>query len=99
MDTINLNNISIIRNIKTLSFQNTTILNEQCLIYLDNIINLDLFNTKIKDISTLTYNQSLKTLIIDKDIYLNNKDIINIMIKNNINILNDSNQKVVDAYE
>ena len=99
MDTIDLEDYSLIRNIESLSFTNTKIKNAEKLIFMDKIINLDLFNSGINDLSIFINMDTLKTLVIDEKTAINNKDIVEILINNGVNVVNDSNQSVVMYYE
>ena len=96
---IDLNDINIIRNIETLSFTNTKIINEEKLIFMDKIIYLDLFNTKITDLSILINMEYLKVLVIDEELAKSNKEIIKQLIEKGIKVVNDSNQSVVIYFE
>ena len=96
---IDLNDINIIRNIETLSFTNTKIINEEKLIFMDKIIYLDLFNTRITDLSILINMEYLKVLVIDEELAKSNKEIIKQLIEKGIKVVNDSNQSVVIYFE
>lgn len=96
---IDLNDINIIRNIETLSFTNTKITNEEKLIFMDKIIYLDLFNTRITDLSILINMEYLKVLVIDEELAKSNKEIIKQLIEKGIKVVNDSNQSVVIYFE
>ncbi len=96
---IDLNDINIIRNIETLSFTNTKITNEEKLIFMDKIIYLDLFNTRITDLSILINMEYLKVLVIDEELAKSNKEIIKQLIEKGIKVVNDSNKSVVIYFE
>ena len=96
---IDLNDINIIRNIETLSFTNTKIINAEKLIFMDKIIYLDLFNTRITDLSILINMEYLKVLVIDEELAKSNKEIIKQLIEKGIKVVNDSNQSVVIYFE
>lgn len=99
MEEVDLDRISIIRNIKNISFMNTKIIGEEKLIFLDKVINLCLFGSGIDNIDTLVENESLKTLVIDKNIYLKNKECVDYLINRGVSVVDDMNQNVVNAYE
>ena len=99
MKEINLDDISIIRIIKNINFINTKIINEDRLIYLDKIEKLSLYGTDIKNIDTLVENKTLKLLMIDKDIYQNNKDVVSYLINRGVRVVDDLGHSVVNDYE
>lgn len=96
---VDLDQISIIRVLESLSLINTTVLNEDKMIYMDKIINLNLYGTSIKSIDTLIGNETLKTLVIDEDIYNNNKEVVRVLKDRGISVVNEMNQDVESAYE
>ena len=89
LGTIDLDDISVIRNIENISFNNTEVLNEEKLIFLDKVVKLCLAGTGIKKIDTLIANETLEYLVIDEDIYKNNI--------NEVKELNSRGVKVVDS--
>lgn len=98
VNDINLDYFPNIKTIRNLSFFNTKIINEDKLIILDKIEALCLSGTNIKSIDTLTYNETLKTLVIDKEIYESNKVVVEHLIKNGVNVVDYMNQSVESAY-
>ena len=92
LDTVDLDDISVIRNIENISFNNTTVLNEEKLIYLDKIVNLSLANTEIKKIDTLIANETLKCLVIDEDIYKNNVEEVKELNSRGVRVVDMMNQ-------
>lgn len=99
MGIVDLDNISIIRNLETLSLNDTKILNEQKLIFLDAIVNLSLSGTEIKSIDTLVANESLKCLVVDDEIIKNNLSIISVLKGNGVKVVNEKNQEVESYYD
>lgn len=99
IDQVDLNKISVIRNIKNISFMNTKVIGEDKLIFLDKVVNLCLYGTGIENIDTLVENETLRNLVIDKDIYLKNKDSVNYLINRGVSVVDDMNQNVVNSYE
>lgn len=93
MEMVDLKEISTIRVIEDLSLNNTRVLNEDKLIYLDKIINLSIANTKIKNIDTLVANETLKLLVIDDDIFNNNKEVVRELIRRNISVVDMMNRR------
>ena len=66
---------------------------------MDKIIYLDLFNTRITDLSILINMEYLKVLVIDEELAKSNKEIIKQLIEKGIKVVNDSNQSVVIYFE
>ena len=99
VSTINLDYFPNIKNITNLSFMNTKILNSNKLIILDKIENLCLTGTEVESIDTLIEIDTLKTLVIDEEIYNNNKEVVKHLISNNVNVVDYLNRNVVDIYE
>lgn len=99
MGEIDLDIIPIIRNIIDLNFMNTKIVNEDKLIILDKIENLCLDGADVHNIDTLVENESLKTLIIDDNIYNNNKKVIHYLIERGISVSNKYGEEVGDWYD
>lgn len=98
-DEIDLDDLGIIRNVNTLSFTNTKLLNEEKFIFMDKIVYLDLFNTGVKDLSIFMNMDNLKTLVIDEEMAKANKEFVLYMIEKGINVVNDSNQSVVMYFD
>lgn len=98
VNNINLDYLLNIRNIKNISFLNTLVFNEERLITLDKIENLCLSGTNIKNIDTLTENETLKTLVIDKEIYDANKEVVKYLINRGVSVVDYMNQNVESAY-
>ena len=98
-DEIDLDDLGIIRNINTLSFTNTKLLNEEKFIFMDKIVYLDLFNTGVKDLSIFMNMDNLKALVIDEEMAKANKEFVLYMIEKGINVVNDSNQSVVMYFD
>ena len=92
MGTIDLDDISVIRNIENISFNNTRVLNEDKLIFLDKVIKLYLDNTGIKKIDTLIANETLKELVIDEDIYNNNIEEVKVLKSRGVKVTNSMSQ-------
>lgn len=99
MEEIDLKKLVNLEKYKTLSFENTKLINQDYLFYLTNIIKLDLFNTKTEDISILLSLEHLKFLIVDKDIAINNKEFILDLMKKNIIVVDNLNRNVAMYYE
>jgi len=98
VNEIDLDYLTIIKNIKNLSFYNTKTINEDKLIILDKIENLCLAGTEIDSIDTLAYNETLKTLVIDKEIYDKNREVVKHLIYVGVNVIDYMNQNVESAY-
>ena len=98
-DEIDLDDLGIIRNVNTLSFTNTKLLNEEKFIFMDKIVYLDLFNTGVKDLSIFMNMDNLKALVIDEEMAKANKEFVLYMIEKGINVVNDSNQSVVMYFD
>ena len=98
VNEINLEYFPNIKFIENISFLNTKVINEDKLIILDKIKNLCLTGTNIKNIDTLAYNETLKKLVIDKEIYDNNKKVIEQLIKNGVEVVDYMNQEVESIY-
>lgn len=98
-DEIDLDDLGIIRNVNTLSFTNTKLLNEEKFIFMDKIVYLDLFNTGVKDLSIFMNMDNLKALVIDEEMAKANKEFVFYMIEKGINVVNDSNQSVVMYFD
>lgn len=98
VNNINLDYLPNIRNIKNLSFLNTEVFNEEKLITLDKIENLCISGTNIKNIDTLAENDTLKVLVIDKEIYDENKEVVKYLINKKVNVVDYMNQDVESAY-
>lgn len=96
---INLDYFPNLKNIINLSFMNTKVLNSNNLIYLDKIENLCLTNSNIDKIDTLIENETLKTLVIDQEIYKNNKEVIKHLINRGVKVVDYLNRNVVEEYE
>ena len=96
MFSVDLNDISIIRNVVSLSLNNTKVLNEDKMIYMDKIVNLSIVNTGIKNIDTLIGSDTLKTIVIDRDIYKNNVVVVKKLMSNGISVVSETNQ-VIDG--
>ena len=86
MVNVDLDDISIIRNVTSLSLDYSKVLNEKRMIFLDKIENLSLVKTGIESIDTLIANESLKYLIIDEEIAKNNQEAIKELQKNDVNV-------------
>ena len=99
MGEIDLKDISIIRNVTSLSLDNTIVSNEDKMIFLDKIINLSIFNTGIKNIDTLVENDTLKMLVIDEEIYKNNILVVKKLKSRDVLVVNDMNQDVESCYD
>ncbi len=99
IDVIDLNDISIIRDVEELSLNNSKVLNEDKMIYLDKIVNLSIANTGIKNIDTLVANETLKLLVIDDDIYNNNKEVVKALSRRGVQVVDIMNNsyEVSDA--
>ena len=67
-------------------------------ITLDKIENLCLSGTNIKNIDTLTENETLKVLVIDKEIYDDNKEVVRYLINRGVSVVDYMNQDVESAY-
>ena len=98
VNNINLDYLPNIRNITNLSFLNTMVFSEERLITLDKIENLCLSGTNIKNIDTLTENETLKVLVIDKEIYDDNKEVVRYLINRGVSVVDYMNQDVESAY-
>ena len=96
MFSVDLNDISIIRNVVSLSLNNTKVLNEDKMIYMDKIVNLSIVNTGIKNIDTLIGSDTLKTIVIDRDIYKNNVVVVKKLMSNGVSVVSETNQ-VIDG--
>lgn len=96
MFSVDLNDISIIRNVVSLSLNNTKVLNEDKMIYMDKIVNLSIVNTGIKNIDTLIGSDTLKTIVIDRDIYKNNMVVVKKLMSNGVSVVSETNQ-VIDG--
>ena len=99
IDVIDLNDISIIRDVEELSLNNSKVLNEDKMIYLDRIVNLSIANTGIKNIDTLVANETLELLVIDDDIYNNNKEVVKALSRRGVQVVDIMNNsyEVSDA--
>jgi len=86
MVNVDLDDLSIIRNVTSLSLDYSKVLNEKRMIFLDKIENLSLVKTGIESIDTLIANESLKYLIIDEKIAKNNQEVIKELQKNDVNV-------------
>jgi len=98
MGTIDLDDIPVIRILENLSFTNTKLKNESKLIMMDRIIALDLVNTGISTIDMLIGSDTLKTLVIDENIYSNNREVVKYLKEKNVLVVNDMNQDVESYY-
>ena len=54
--------------------------------------------TNIKNIDTLAENDTLKVLVIDKEIYDENKEVVKYLINKKVNVVDYMNQDVESAY-
>ena len=99
LGTIDLNDISIVRNVISLSLNNTKVLNEDKMIYLDKIVNLSLDNTGIKNLDTLVENDTLKVLVIDEDIAKENAIVLKALKDKGVSIVDKMNQSMESYYE
>ncbi len=99
MGEIDLKDISIIRNVTSLSLNNSVVLNEDKMIFLDKIVNLSIANTGIKNIDTLVENETLKLLVIDEDIYRNNLLVVKKLKSRDVSVVNEMNLEVESCYD
>lgn len=99
MDTIDLDDISLIRNVESLSLNDTKVLNEYKLIFMDKIVNLAIANTGIDNIDTLVGNDTLKYLVIDEEIFKKNIEVVNVLKSNGVLVVNSMNQPVESYYD
>lgn len=95
-NNLDLEDISIIKNLKQLSLRASRVDNQELLIFLSNVENLRLDHSNIKSLSFCLSLPYLKRLIVSDDMYLPNQEIINNLHNNGVLVIDPINQKVVD---
>lgn len=88
MGEVDLKNISVIKNIESINLMNSKIINEDCFIYLNKVVNLCISNTRVLNIDTLIGIESLKKLVIDEEIYISNIKVVNYLMDRSVEVTN-----------
>lgn len=92
---IDLKNLSIIKKLKKFSLANDVVINEEFIIYMNEVESLRIDGSGIMDLSIFLSFDNLKVLIIDETQYLENKDIVKMLVTKGIKVVDNMNQSVV----
>lgn len=85
-DNIDIKKLKCLKSLNRLSLNNTTIINDDNLFFLENTEDISICNCNIDDLAILLSLPKLKTIIIDITTYENNKEIIEQFENKNIKI-------------
>lgn len=98
IDEVDLSKLSL-RRLKEFSVLNTKLINQDRLFYLENVVNLNVCDTKLEDLSICFDLDNLKYLVVSESQAIENKEYIMKLITKGVKVVNFSNQSVEMYYE
>ncbi len=98
IDEVDLSKLSL-RRLKEFSVLNTKLINQDRLFYLENVVNLNVCDTKLEDLSICFDLDNLKYLVVSESQAIENKEYIMKLIAKGVKVVNFSNQSVEMYYE